>query len=52
MEKKEKVEDEEVGRSCNNHSMVQAVIFDVCAKTTVNAALKHISNRFKILENI
>ena len=35
-----------------NHSMVQAVIFDVCAKTTVNAALKHISNRFKILENI
>ena len=66
MEKKEKVEDEEVGRSCdctkrspsidgvriNNHSMVQAVIFDVCAKTTVNAALKDISNRFKILEQI
>ena len=58
MEKKEKVEDEEVGRSCDctlrDHpqSMVQAVIFDVCAKTTVNAALKHISNRFKILENI
>ena len=53
----EKEEDEEVGRSIdgvriNNHSMVQAVIFDVCAKTTVNAALKHISNRFKILENI
>ena len=40
------------GVRINNHSMVQAVIFDVCAKTTVNAALKHISNRFKILENI
>ena len=40
------------GVRINNHSMVQAVIFDVCSKTTVNAALKHISNRFKILENI
>ena len=40
------------GVRINNHSMVQAVIFDVCAKMTVNAAVKDISNRFKIIVKI